>query len=119
MPSYETPEQRLARIRQYRTHPEPDLSLAFLSDTFKREVEKPFRQLGDLGALWNQFVPEHLLEHTRLESFSRGVLRVVVRSSAHLYELDRLLREGLKTQLIEHHRGGTLRKIMLRTGNID
>ncbi len=112
------PAERLARVRRYRVKPEPDLSLGFLADQFKREVERPHRQLGDLAELWNRLVPPHLLEHTRLESFSRAVLRVTVRSSAHLYELDRLLRQGLRKQLIEQHRGPALRRITLRPGDM-
>lgn len=96
---------------------EPDLSLAFLRDTFKREVEKPMKQLVQLAALWEQLVPPALASHTKLESLQRGVLRVAVDSSARLYELDRLLRSGLQHQLISEHKGPAVRRVMLRVSD--
>jgi predicted nucleic acid-binding Zn ribbon protein len=113
------PRQRhLDRLRQHRTRPEADRSLGFLKQQFKQQVEKPFKQLGDLAELWQQLVPEPLQHHSRLESFQRGTLRVVVDSSARLYELDRLLRQGLQTRLIQNHKGATLRKVQLRVGPV-
>lgn len=104
---------RLKRLRQWRTRPERDLSLKFLEDQFKRDIEKPYKQLGDLTTLWNKLVPEDLLEHTRLERLQRGVLHVGVDSSSHLYEMTHLLRGGLEQQLIQQHRGPALRRIKL------
>jgi predicted nucleic acid-binding Zn ribbon protein len=111
----EHPRQRhLDRLRRHRNKPEPDLSMGFLQQQFKQQVEKPYKQLGGLAELWRQLVPEELQAHTRLESFQLGVLRVEVDSSARLYELDRLLRQGLQQQLIESHKGTALRKVQLR-----
>jgi len=110
----EARQRHLDRLRHYRTRAEPDRSLSFLQKQFKQQVEKPYRQLGDLAELWRTLVPEAMQRHTRLESFNRGTLRVAVDSSARLYELDRLLRQGLKTQLIEQHKGTALRKVQLR-----
>jgi hypothetical protein len=107
-------QQRLEMIRKWRTRPEPDLSLGFLGEFYKREVEKPAAQLADLAELWVELVPVEIVRHTRLESFSRGVMRVAVDSSVQLYELDRLLRSGLQTQLIQAHKGPALRRIQLK-----
>ena len=84
-------------IRGRRQRHEPDLSLAFLADAFEREVARPHRQLGDLATLWAELVPPALASHTRLESLRRGVLTVAVDTSAHLYEVDRLLPRGVAT----------------------
>jgi predicted nucleic acid-binding Zn ribbon protein len=108
-------QRHLDQLRQHRAAPpERDLSLGFLRKQFKHQIEKPHKQLGDLAELWQQLVPQQLLAHTRIESFNRGVLRIAVDSSARLYELDRLLRQRLQTQLIEQHQGAALRKVQLR-----
>ena len=101
-------------IRGRRQRHEPDLSLAFLADTFEREVARPHRQLGDLAPLWAELVPPALASHTRLEALRRGVLTVAVDTSAHLYEIDRLLRGGLQRELIVRHRGPAFRRVKLR-----
>lgn len=85
-----------------------------MADQFKKQVEKPYKQLGNLGQLWSQLLPQELAGHTRLESFSQGVLRVGVDSSAHLYALDRLLRQGLQNELITRHTGKAIRRVQLK-----
>lgn len=104
---------RLEKLQQWRTRPQRDLSLQFLKQQFKRDIEKPFKQLGDLTALWSRLVPDDLLEHTRLERLQRGTLYISVDSSSHLYELTHLLRGGVEQQLIQQHRGPALRRIKL------
>ena len=106
---------RLSRLRQWRNKPEPDLSLGFLKKTFKQQVEKPHKQMGDLAPLWLELVPADLAQHTKLEGFSRGVLRIAVDSSSRLYELDTLLRGGLELELKRRHKG-TLAKVKLHVG---
>ncbi|MGB0768148.1 MAG: hypothetical protein ACPGYV_10605, partial [Phycisphaeraceae bacterium] len=69
-------QAHLDRLRQSRSLPRPDLSLGFMTDQFKRDVAKPFRQLGDLAVLWRELVPGPLVQRTRLVGLSRGVLHV-------------------------------------------
>jgi hypothetical protein len=118
MPSRDPADMRLNRLRQWRNTPARDDTMAFLKKQFKAEVEKPYKQLESVVEVWLRLVPHDLLAHARLESFSRGVLRVVVDSSAHLYELDRLLRGGLEQRIITEHRGPAFRKIQLHVGDI-
>lgn len=106
-------DQRLQRLRQLRNRAERDVSMAFLKDLYKRQIEKPGKQMSRIAETWSGLVPADLVEHTRLESLARGVLRVGVDSSAHLYQLDRLLREGLEHQIIAAARA-SLRKVQLR-----
>lgn len=116
------PKHRLDKLRSLRVDKDGDFSLGFIKQQFQRDVAKPHKQLGAIGELWHELVPPGLARHTRLEGLSRGVLRVAVDSSAHLYQLDRLLREGLQRQLIIGHKGGTLRSVRLRvadTGDFD
>lgn len=112
-------DARLSRLRQWRNRPEPDLSLRFIKTYFKHEVERPHKQLGALGEIWGRLIPPALLEHTRLEALTRGVLRVTVDSSAHLYQLDRLLRAGLEHQIIKAHKGPAFTRIQLRVAASD
>ena len=85
-----------------------------MNKTFQRQIAKPFKQVQSLVALWERLVPAELLSHTRLEGLNHGVLRVAVDSSTYLYELDRLLRQGLQDQLITRHKGPAFRRVQLR-----
>ena len=107
-------DAELAARREQRVAPSADASMRFVADLFKREVARPFKQLGDLIELWNQLLPAEVTQRTRLEGLSRGVLSVAVDSSATLYDLDRRLREGLEQELITRHRGPAFRRIKLR-----
>ncbi|MEX0775177.1 MAG: DciA family protein [Phycisphaeraceae bacterium] len=113
MHSQELPKDPLERLRHWRNRPQRDQSLAFLKQQFQRQIEKPFKQLEKIAQLWQALVPADLLPHTRLESLTRGTLRVGIDSSARLYELDRLLRQSLQRELLAAC-PGTLRKIQLR-----
>ena len=92
--------------------------MAFIKDQFKRQVERPYKQLASISALWQQRVPEDLVLHTKLDGLSHGVLHVTVDSSARLYQLDRLLRSGLEQKLILEHRGPAFRRVKLSVGKI-
>ena len=87
-------------------------SLAVL---MKHTLGKRVRQLGALGQVWDEVVPQEIREHTALESFSRGVLTVVVDSSPHRYQLQMLLTGGL-TQEIRRRFSGALNAIRLIPG---
>ncbi|NJL32308.1 MAG: hypothetical protein HC898_12215 [Phycisphaerales bacterium] len=72
--------QRLKRLRTWRVGKEPDLSLSFLKDQFKREVARPHQQLAELTDLWESLVPASIVARTRLESLSAGTSRLVWRA---------------------------------------
>jgi len=119
VPQNDPAQARLDQLRKWRNRPERDLGLSQLPQQFKREVEKPFKQLNAVVELWQQMLPVELLKHTRLESLQRGILKVTVDGSTRLYELDRLLRQGLERQLIVARKDSGLRKIRLSQGNIN
>ena len=106
-------DDRLKRLREHRVWAERDLSLGFLPGQFQREVARPFKQLAPLAELWQQLVPADLARHARLERLKGGVLHVAVDSSAHLYELDRLMRQGLERELVRAAKGAPLRRVKL------
>jgi hypothetical protein len=107
-------QEHLDRLRENRSLPKRDLSLGFLADQFKRDVAKPYKQLGDLASLWAELLPAHLIERCRLVGLSRGVLHVEVDNPAAHFEIDRLLRGGLQKQLIEGHKGPAFRKVQVK-----
>ena len=112
------PVSRLDELCRRRRGVETDHSLAFLKDAFSRQVTRPFKQLESFVDVWQSLVPAALLEHTRLEGLSRGVLRVAVDSSERLYELDRRLRGGLEQELIRALPATAVRRIQLRVGKV-
>ena len=107
-------QEHLDLLRKSRSLPRKDLSLGFLAEQFKREVEKPYRQLGDLAELWRELVPARLIAHCRLVGLSRGTLHVEADHAAAHYEIDRLLRSGLQTDLITRHKGPAFRRVQVK-----
>ncbi|QDU33713.1 hypothetical protein KS4_17690 [Poriferisphaera corsica] len=107
-------QQHLQQLRDNRNFRDRDFSLSFLQRQFKNEIEKPFKQIAGLVEVWNRLVPEHIATHTRLESLSRGILRVSVESNSWLYELDKALRSGLQNQIISEFRGKAFRRVQLK-----
>lgn len=114
MPRDTIDNEALERLRRWRNRPEADLSLSFIENQFKRDVARPHKQLAQVVDAWQRDVPAELAAHTRLISLSRGVLKVGVDSASHLYQLDRLLREGLESRLISAMKAGSLRKVQLQ-----
>ncbi len=104
----------LEHLRRWRGPKTYDHSLAFMAREFDQKIAKPFKQLQNMIPLWYQLIPDDLAQHTSLESLRRGVLQVAVDSSAHLYELDRLLRNGLERDLIRRQKQPVIRRIKLR-----
>jgi hypothetical protein len=107
--------QRLHRVKQ-----QPAISATTLGQDmlsfFKHSVQKRHRKLSAIAECWMRLVPEPLLEHCALESFHAGTLKVIVDSSAHLYELKQLLLAGLQQQLLLACKSAGLRRISLKPG---
>ena len=107
--------RRLARVKRTDRAPAP----AFGNDLvrfFKQSVQKPQKKFGTNSEGWSTLIPSTFLDHTALESFSKGTLTVLVDSSPHLYELRTLLLSGLQEQLLLACKSSGLRKITLRHG---
>lgn len=118
MDSLNRANRHLNQLRQWRNRAPTDMSLQFLRDQFQRQVARPHKQLASAIRAWQTLVPLALTEHTQLLSLRYGVLRVLVDSNAYLYELDRLLRDGLELKLAQTVRPGPLRKVQLLLGAI-
>lgn len=83
---------------------------------FKQSVQKRQGKMTRIAECLRALVPEMLLDHCALESFSRGTLGITVDSSSHLYELKQLLLAGLQQQILLACAGTGLKKISLRAG---
>jgi hypothetical protein len=83
---------------------------------FKKDIQRKQTRFGQIADVWQHFIPETMIEHTCLESFHAGTLKVLVDSSSHLYEMRLVLSSGLEKQIIAACRGAGLRKITLKLG---
>src|SRR5262245_7983626 len=101
--------QRLARHKRREPIPTEQLGPQLIG-FFKNSVEKRHTRLGAIAEKWALLIPQTLQEHCALESFQSGTLKVIVDSSAHLYELKQLLLAGMNDQLLLACRSAGLRK---------
>ena len=107
--------RRLHRVKQSPPRATPALGPELLA-FFKHNVQKRQSKFAPIADCWATLVPETLLEHTALESFTRGQLTVLVDSSPHLYELKQLLLAGLQKQLLVACKSSGVKKIILKPG---
>ena len=84
----------------------------------KHHLAKRVRQIGQLSIAWDECIPETILEHTALVTFTRGTLTVAVDSAPHRYQLQMLLRDGL-IEAIRERFSGALNRIRLVPGGFD
>ncbi len=68
---------------------------------FRKKIVPRQKKLSHLSQAWQELLPQELLDHSCLENYTRGNLRVLVDSPVHYAELHMLLREGLLKQLHE------------------
>ncbi|HEY7086517.1 MAG TPA: DciA family protein [Tepidisphaeraceae bacterium] len=106
---------RLHRVKQRPAPPTDPLGPELL-DFFKTSIQKRHTKLSAIADCWTRLVPEHLAEHSALEGFYAGTLKVIVDSSPHLYDLKQLLLAGLQQQLILACKSSGLRKVTLKLG---
>ncbi len=81
----------------------------------KHTLAKRVKQLGQIAAVWDEVIPADLAAHTALESFARGTLTVMVDSAPHRFQLDALLKSGVRQHLADRC-SGPLNRIKLVPG---
>lgn len=109
---------RLARIAPYRRLREVDASIGKLVKDTKKRAQRDEKRYSSFTEAWQQLVPAELLACSRLAGTRGATITVEVDSSAAKYELDRLLRTGLETNLRSLYRG-PLSRIRTRLGTPD
>jgi hypothetical protein len=65
----------------------------------QRNSRRVHRSLGNFIECWEQLLPREVARHTIVKSIRGGTINVSARSSAIAFEVDRLLREGLLSEL--------------------
>ena len=118
MKEMDSQDKHLDNLRQWRVRKPKDVSTKFLGNYFKREIQKPFKQLQGITQAWVELIPADLQANSQLDKLSRGTLTVIVNSSATLYELDRQLRSGLQKQLSQACRPTNLNRVKLIIGQV-
>lgn len=106
---------RLNHVKK-RAHPVTDPLGPAMIQFFKKEVQKRQTKFTAIASAWNQVIPDSLLEHCCLESFSSGSLKVLVDNSSHLYQLKQLLLSGMEKQLKLAAGVSGLKKVNLKLG---
>ncbi len=110
-------DNKLRRVIDSRRRGTPGKPLGRQIETFLHKVVWPKqKKLTSLGQAWRELLPQPLWEHSCLESFQRGQLRIMVDDAGVLYELNLLAREGLVDQLQEMCPGLGLSGIKLVRG---
>ena len=83
---------------------------------FRKDIQNKQSRFGKVAEVWLQLIPITLVDHTCLESFHAGTLKVMVDSSSHLYELKTVLLAGLEQQILLACKSTGLRKISMKLG---
>lgn len=107
---------RLSRVKKTPPPETPTLGDDIL--TLYKKISRDFKKYGKIGTAWEELVPRMLVDHSAIESFSKGKLTVLVDNSAQLYDLKQLLLAGLEKQLIVACRKEGLKKVALKMGRI-
>ena len=108
-------KEKLERVWEQRQGSQRGKTLGSEVKVFMQRLVRPRqRMLSQLSQGWQALLPEELTEHSCLESFRRGQLRVLVDSSSHLHELNLLVQEGLVDWLRERCPSVGLSDIKLR-----
>ena len=79
-------------------------------------LDKP-SPLMDLRCVWEELVGLELSRHSRVDSLSRGVLRVEVDSAVHMAELKGLAQAGLAERMRARFDQRAIKSIRLRLGS--
>lgn len=101
----------IERLRSWRAPKHCD-TLEIEIVAWRKLVTKRFKQSNRCIVLWEKYVEPKLVVETMLDTFVRGVLRVLVQSSPALYEVDRTLRSGIEQRMIKESHGA-LRRVKL------
>jgi hypothetical protein len=109
---------RIACLQAWRGRRGGESAIAEFVSRVAEDMRRAHRRLGNLADLWHQLLPPEIVQCTALTGKRGGVLHVAADSAAVAFQLDRLLREGIESELRKRY-GGTLVRIRIRVEPID
>lgn len=95
-----------------------DPSIGRLLESMERTLTKIDARLAACINAWRAVLPEDIIRQTRLKTYSRGVLTVIVENPGVAYEVDRCLRGGAQKAMREQL-PFTLTRIKTEVGALD
>jgi len=113
--SIKRPVPDLETLRGWRVRGSAGTPAAGDFERVERIVTRTGARLGEFIDAWEDLLPARLRNETRVSNYRAGTVHVTVSSSGPLYEIDRLLREGLEADLRRRVKG-TLAKVRLTVG---
>lgn len=114
-------EHRFHRLQQRQGAAEKrqgDPTIGRLLESMERKLTKVDARLSACINAWRAELPEELVRQTRLKTYSRGVLTVIVENPGVAYEIDRCLRGGAQ-KAIRAQLSFTLTRIRTEVGALD
>ena len=109
---------RLQRVGQNRQLPPGAQPLGTSLDGFlRRNVYPRQKKVMELARAWHDLVPAELSEHSCVEDFRGGQMRILVDSSSYIYELHLMVQEGLLDQMRQRCPRLPLAEIKLLSGS--
>ncbi len=116
---YRWTDEKLKNVFNNRQRARRDRTVSQWLDGLLDNVVRPRQtKLTKVQQAWQELLPPELTSHSCPDSLRLGRLRVLVDSSAHLQELDWLVREDLVGQLKKKCPGVTINEIKLVRGLI-
>jgi hypothetical protein len=109
---------RIQRLQAWRGRRGGESAIADFVSRVAEDTRRAHRRLGNLADLWQQLLPPEIVQCTALTGMRGGVLHVAADSAAVAFQLDRLLRGGIESEL-RHGYGGTLTRIRIRVEPLD
>jgi len=108
-----------AQLRTIWQQRQPKETVAHLAEPLtmlmKHQIGRRVKKLSELSVIWDELLPDVIRDHTVLDDFSNGTLKVVVDSPAVRFELQTLLRSGIEKELKTRF-NGPLNKIKIVPG---
>jgi hypothetical protein len=109
MPGMSTPTQQLEKLRRHRSRPGKDWTIGNIIADMHHESRRTHKRFGELVEIWEHLIPADVAVHTSLSNLRAGILHVSVDSSSAAFELDRLLRSGVESEIRRKFRGTVVR----------
>ena len=109
------PVARIENLRRARAAPDVDLSIAATIRQTAETASRTHRRLGELIDLWSELIPADLAQRTQVKALRGGVAYIDVETAPDLYEIDRLLRDGVEAEMRRRF-GGSLIRVRLKVG---